>query len=82
MAVWILDAVFFRRWLMSEYHIHPITRIRVYGTRLVVGDSITEGDVYASTTGKWEKALPVLFGRKLQKYCRAYWVRPERSEVS
>jgi hypothetical protein len=65
---------------MPEYHTHPMP-VEVYGTRLVAGDVIKEGDIFASSTGRWEKAPPCHFGFKLQEGCRAYWVRPEYRKI-
>jgi hypothetical protein len=64
---------------MLEHHKHPFP-IQVYGTRLVAGDKIREGDVFASTTGKWERALPHQIGLILREGTYTYWVRPDYSK--
>jgi hypothetical protein len=63
---------------MSEMHIHPQPRSAViFGRRLSVGEIIQEGDVYDSTTGKWEEC-PSCVGQTINKSCTGYWVRPEK----
>jgi len=66
---------------MVEIHIHPMVKVRrdqvIFGRRLRAGETIQEGDVYDSTTGKWEKApCP---GLVIAGGCTTYWVRPESS---
>ena len=61
---------------MLEQHIHPMNPSQVvFGGRLQAGETIQAGDVYDSTSGKWEKA-PCL-GVVLQEDCNIYWVRKE-----
>lgn len=46
----------------------------VYGIILGAGDVIQPGDVYESTSGRWEKApCP---GCAIQEGCQVRWVRP------
>ena len=66
--------------MMAEFYNHPMPFIpQVYGTRLVAGDTIEEGDVYACpTTGKWEKATRPMIGHILTVEAVSFWVRPRR----
>ena len=77
MALYLSGLVIFLGGIdMAEYHIHPHP-VRIYGEKLVPGDRIREGDVFASTTGSWERAHPYQLGLLIVKECRAYWVRPD-----
>lgn len=63
---------------MAEQHTHPMNPSQiVFGRRLHAGETIQVGDVYDSTSGKWEKAL--CSGSILRKGCATYWVRKETS---
>lgn len=61
---------------MAEWHFHPMNPSQVvFGERMKAGMVIMPGDVYDSTSGKWETApCP---GSVLQEGFAAYWVRKE-----
>jgi len=63
---------------MAGYHKHP-TPVDpvVYGRRLTTGEVIQKGDLYASTTGKWEENEHCI-GQTIHSGCQTYWVRPEK----
>lgn len=61
-----------------DLHGHPLDLSRViYGRRLNPGEMIKPGDVYDSTSGKWEKApCP---GMAVPEGFHVVWVRPEQT---
>lgn len=59
---------------MQKLHAHPDRKLNlVWGKRLKEGDTIEQGDLYASTNGEWEQAT--CLGIKIEKNCTTYWVR-------
>ena len=63
---------------MSGFHKHPNPVIpQVHGRRLAPGEVIQKGDVYASSSGKWEENENCV-GLTIAINCQIYWVRPEK----
>lgn len=60
---------------LHEHETGNTIRLGVYATgrRLQPGETIHEDDVYASSSGRWEKAP--CSGLVLQEGCDTYWVR-------
>ena len=60
---------------LAKIHKHPAPPA-IYGTPLVFGDIIQEGDLFANSDGCWEKAQSGLFGVMLTVMNSKKWVRP------
>ncbi|TSC59897.1 MAG: hypothetical protein LiPW15_565 [Parcubacteria group bacterium LiPW_15] len=56
-------------------HHHPVSGVRLFGTRLHPYDKLLPTDVYAARTGEWEQLRES--GTLLSESVCAYIVRPE-----
>jgi len=68
----------------ARWHAHTIAGViqtnppETYGYLLEPGDTLEEGDLYNSTSGKWESS-PMFAGSLLFEGCKTTWVRPFRN---
>lgn len=61
---------------MQDY-IHPLNADEVLrGNKLGAGKVLQEGDMYDSTTGKWEECPSSLLGSRVNGRSPAIWIRP------
>ena len=58
--------------------LHPDSGIAIKGERIKKGERIQENDVYASTTGKWERC-PFHPANVLLQTDHVVWVRPAQA---
>jgi hypothetical protein len=63
----------------AEVYKHP-TPPAIYGTRLIPGDIIQEGDLFSGSDGNWEKVQPCFFGTMLTPLHSKRWVRPDKKK--
>ena len=66
---------------MSGYHTHPKPVVsKVYGRRLTCGVLLKKGDVYDSSSGRWEEIPEFLIGQTIEAGCETYFVRLEKKQ--
>jgi hypothetical protein len=64
---------------MNKAHLHPLEVAEtVFGRVLQVGETLQKGDIYDSTTGKWEPIPEGILGSLVREKHAAILIRPAR----
>lgn len=59
-----------------ETHVHPVSKTPIDAVRIGPGATLREGDMYDSSSGKWEQQR-LIAGCKLEAGCETIWLRPQ-----